>query len=147
MLPKMSRSAVVLASLLTAACATVCPHPRTSEMWGYFGAPMNAPNLEVLGYGPDRPSCENSRAAAQERSRLGVTSKRLTDCQPVAVLPYLNGGDSVYWVFGAERGPENFALGANDHNFCAALRNEVLKAFGSDVGVGYCEPLIVKRAR
>jgi hypothetical protein len=144
---KMTRVAVVLASLLTAACATAYPHPRTSELWGYFGTPPNPPNLELLGYGPDRPSCENSRAAAQERTGPGVSSKRLTNCQPVVVLPYRAGVDSVYWVFSAESGQEYFALGANDHNFCANLRNEMLKTFGAETSIGYCEPLIVKRAR
>jgi len=144
---KTTRVAFVLASLLIAACATAYPHPRTSELWGYFGTPPNPPNLELLGYGPDRPSCENSRAAVQERTGRAVSSKSLTDCQPVVVLPYRVGVDSVYWVFSADRGQEYFALGANDHNFCASLRNEVLKTFGPETSVGYCEPLIVQRAR
>ena len=141
----MTRVAVVLASLLTAACATTYPRPRTSEVWGYFGTPPNPPNVKLLGYGPDRPSCEKSRAAVQERNGPGVSSDRLTDCQPIVVLPYHQGVDSVYWLFSVERGQEYFGLGANDHNFCASLRNEVLKTF-PETSVGYCEPLIVQRA-
>jgi len=47
---------------------------------------------------------------------------------------------SVYWIFSVEQGQEYFALGANDHNFCASLRKEVLKTF-PETSVGYCEPL------
>jgi len=142
----MTRLAVVLASLLTAACATTYPRPRTSEVWGYFGTQANPPNVELLGYGADRASCEKSRAAVQERTGPGVSPKSLTDCQPVVVLPYRAGVNSVYWIFSVEQGQEYFALGANDHNFCASLRNEVLKTF-SGTSVGYCEPLIVHRVR
>ena len=144
----MTRVAVVLASLLTATCATDYPRPRTSEVWGYFGTPPNPhpPNLEVVGYGPNRPACENSRAAAQERTGPETSSDRLTGCQPIVVLPYHQGVDSVYWIFSVEQSREYFALGANDHNYCASLRNEVLKRF-PETSVGYCEPLIVMLAR
>ena len=141
------RFLIVLSSLLTVACATAPPHPPTGVMWGYFATPQNPPNLQVIGYAADRPSCEDSRAAAQRRSGLPAASERLSQCQEVTVLPYREGADSVYWAFSAGSGREQFTTGVTDRAFCANLRNESLKASGPKTSVSECEAVIVKRVR
>jgi hypothetical protein len=141
-----SRVALVVTSLLTAACATSTPHPPTGMMWGYIGKSTNPPTLEIVGYAPDRPSCEYSRAMGQTRSGVPVPSQRSDQCQPLQVLPYREGADSVYWVFGPDIDVDHFGVGANDRSVCLTLREQALKAFRRLDTLSECEPLIVKRA-
>ena len=137
-----------LALLLTAACASAPPiHSPTGEMWGYIATPANVPNVEIVGYAPDRPSCEFSRATAQTRSGVPVPSQRSAACQPVVVQPYRDGADSVYWVYSTDPETELFAAGANDRGVCASFREEALKAVRRGDRLGECEPILVKRAR
>jgi hypothetical protein len=140
------RVGLVPALLLTAACATTeRPHPPMGAVWGYIAAPPNLPGVEVVGYAPDRPSCEFSRAMAQTRSGIPVPSQRSVQCQQLQVLPYREGADSVYWVFSMDPELEQFAAGGNDRGFCASLRQEAVKAVRRDDSLGECEPVIVVR--
>ena len=136
------RAALALVSLLTAACASA-PPPPTGMMWGYIGKVANPPNLEIVGYAPDRPSCESSRATGQTRSGVPVPSSTSDRCQQLAVLPYQEGADSVYWVFGPD--VEEFGIGASDRNVCLTLREEALKVVSRLTTLRECEPVIVKR--
>src|SRR5207237_10687475 len=123
----MRRVALVLASLLVVACATApAAHPPIGVMWGYLGPAANAPTLEMPVYAPDRPACEFSRAMAQARAGLPVPSQTAAPCEQLAVLPYREGGDPIYWVFGAESDP--FAAGGDDRGLCASLRQTALQA-------------------
>src|SRR5262249_58911171 len=81
-----SRVALVVTSLLAAACAST-PHPPTGMMWGYIGKSTDPPTLEIVGYAPDRPSCEFSRAMGQTRSGVPVPSQRSDQCQPLDPPP------------------------------------------------------------
>ena len=111
----MRRILLVLVSLLTAACATARPQPPSGVMWGYLGTTANLPSVEIFGYAPDRPSCEFMRAMAQTRSGVPVPSQVTAQCQQLAVLPYRDGADSVYWVFTlTESDVEQFAAGGVD---------------------------------
>ena len=142
------RLALVLASVLMAACATSRPHPHplTGEMWGYLVTSENRPSLEMVTYASDRPSCEFSRAMAQTHTGVPVPSQRSARCEPLAVLPYREGADSIYWVFSTQNDAEQFAVGGNDRAFCASFREEALKALRGDNELSECEPVIVKRA-
>jgi hypothetical protein len=142
------RVALGLACVLTAACATSRPHPHplTGEMWGYLVTPENRPNLQTVTYAPDRPSCEFSRVMAQTYTGVPVPSQRSVRCEPLSVLPYREGTDSVYWVFSTQNDAEQFATGGNDRAFCASFRQEALKALRGDNELSECEPVIVKRA-
>jgi len=139
---------VVVICVLAAACATSrqYPHPLTGEMWGYLLTSESAPNLSMVTYAVDRPSCEFSRAMAQTRSGVPVPSQRAARCEPLAVLPYQEGADSVYWVFSTQNDAEQFAAGGNDRAFCAQFRQEALKALRGDNALSECEPVVVKRA-
>ena len=141
-----SRVALVATSLLAAACAST-PHPPTGMMWGYIAKSTDPPTLEIVGYAPDRPSCEFSRAMGQTRSGVMVPSQRSDQCQPLEVLPYREGTDSVYWVFGPDINVDRFGLGANDRNVCLSLREEAIKLrpLRADA-LSECERLSVKRA-
>ena len=139
----MRRAALAVVCLL-AACATA-PLPPTGMMWGYIGKIANPPNLEIVGYAPDRPSCESSRATGQTRSGVPVPSSTSDRCQQLAVLPYQEGADSVYWVFGPETDVEQFGIGASDRNVCLTLRDEALKVVSRLTTLRECEPVIVKR--
>ena len=141
----MSRVALVVVSLLTTACATPTPHPPTGEMWGYIGKSTNPSTVEIVGYAPDRPSCEYSRAMGHTRSGVPVPSQRSDQCEPLTVLPYREGAESVYWVFGPDIDVDHFGLGSNDRNVCLALREQALNAFRRLDDLSECEPLIVKR--
>jgi len=137
--------ALALASLLTAACATAQPHPPIGVMWGYLGPAANLPSLEILVYTPDRPSCEFSRAMGQTRSGVPVPSQRSAQCQRMAVLPYREGADSVYWVFTTDTNAEQFAAGGNDRALCTNFREGALKALPRGDTLGECEPVVVRR--
>jgi hypothetical protein len=139
------RAPLAIVSLLTAACATGPPHPPTGMMWGYIGKLAHPPNQEIVGYAPDRPSCESSRATGQTRSGVPVPSSTSDRCQQLAVLPYQEGEDSVYWVFGPETDLELFGIGASDRNLCLTLREEALKVISRLNTLRECEPVIVKR--
>jgi len=140
------RILLVLVSLLTAACATARPQPPIGVMWGYLGTTANLPSVEIFGYAPDRPSCEFMRAMAQTRSGVPVPSQVTAQCQQLAVLPYRDGADSVYWVFTlTESDVEQFAAGGNDRNFCTNFRQAALKAVRRFDTLTECEPVIVKR--
>jgi hypothetical protein len=141
------RVSLVLVSLLTAACATARPHPPIGVMWGYLGTAANLPGVEILGYAPDRPSCEFMRAMAQTRSGVPVPSQVSAQCQELAVLPYRDGADPIYWVFTLTEGDvEQFAAGGNDRDFCTNFRQETLKVFlRRRDSLTECEPVIVKR--
>lgn len=143
-----TRIAFVVASVLAAACATSrqYPHPLTGDMWGYLVTPETQPSLQMVTYAADRPSCEFSRAMAQTRSGVPVPSQRSARCEPLAVLPYQEGADSVYWVFSTQNDAEQFAAGGNDRGFCASFRREAVKALRGDNALSECEPVIVKRA-
>ncbi|HEY3097972.1 MAG TPA: hypothetical protein VGL14_03635 [Methylomirabilota bacterium] len=142
----MRRAALFLLSLLVVACATApIPHPPIGVMWGYLGTAANPPTLEIVVYAPDRPSCEFSRAMAQTRTGLPVPAYIAAQCEPLAVLPYREGGDSVYWVFGTES--DQFAAGGNDRGLCASLRQMALQALRPGDTLSECEPVIVKRVR
>ena len=137
----------MLVLALTAACATAPPiHPPIGEMWGYIATPADHPNVEIVGYAPDRPSCEFSRAMAQTRSGVPVPAQRSVACQPVVVQPYRDGTQSVYWVFSTDPETELFAAGGNDRTVCASFREEALKAVRPGDRLGECEPVVVKRA-
>jgi len=140
------RVALVLASLLVVACA-IAPvaHPPIGVMWGYLGPVANAPTLEILVYAPDRPSCEFSRAMAQTRAGLPVPSQTAAQCEQLAILPYREGDDPVYWVFGAESDP--FAAGGNDPGLCASFHQTALQALRPGDALSECEPVIVKHVR
>jgi len=118
---------IVLATLLTVACATP-PHPPTGAVWGYRWTPGAVPSLEIIGYTADRPSCEYSRVRSETRGGVPVPSQLSAPCQQLDVLPRREGAASVYWVFVAEAGTDHFAAGGNDPGVCANLRREALKA-------------------
>lgn len=143
----MKRVMLLVVSSLAAACATAEPpsHPPTGEMWGYLATRPDAPSVEILAYAPDRPSCEFIRAMAQTRSGVPIASQRAVACQLLTVLPYREGADSVYWVFGVQSPAEQFATGSNDRNACATSRAEALKILREPEGVSECEPVVVKR--
>jgi hypothetical protein len=141
----MRRMALVLVSVLTGACATAHPHPPIGVMWGYLGTAANLPSVEILGYAPDRPSCEFGRAMAQTRTGVPVPSQLSARCEQVAVLPYRDGAESVYWVFSTQSDAEQFAAGGNDRSFCASFRQEALKVLRRGDTLSECEPVIVKR--
>ena len=136
------RAALAIVSLLTAACATAPPHPPIGVMWGYIGKLTNPPNLEIVGYAPDRPSCEYSRAMRQTRRGVPIPAQPSDQCQQLAVLPYREGADSVYWVFGPDM--EEFGIGASDRNVCLRLREQAVQAVPL-AELGECEPVVVKR--
>jgi hypothetical protein len=143
-----TRVALVLAAVVAAACATSreYPHPLTGDVWGYFLSAENQPTLQMVTYATDRPSCEFSRAMAQTRSGVPVPSQRAARCEPLAVLPYQAGAESVYWVFSTQNDAEQFAAGGNDRAFCAGFRQGALKALRGDNALSECEPVVVKRA-
>jgi len=136
--------------VLTAACATSSPpehpHPLTGEVWGYFLAVQNGPTRRTVTYAIDRPSCEFSRAMATTHTGLPVPSQRSARCEPLAVLPYQEGADSVYWVFSTQNDVEQFAAGGNDRALCTSFRQEALKALRGDNALSECEPVVVKSA-
>ena len=136
------RAPLAIASLLTAACATAGPHPPIGVMWGYISKATNSPNLEIVGYAPDRPSCEYSRAVRQTRRGVPIPAQLSDQCQQLAVLPYREGADSVYWVFGPDM--EEFGVGANDPNVCLTMREQAVQLLPLAV-LGACEPVVVKR--
>jgi hypothetical protein len=82
----------------------------------------------------------------QTRSGVPVPSQRSDQCRPLEVLPYREGADSVYWVFGPDVNVDRFGLGANNRNVCLSLREEALKTYRRLDPLSECEPLIVKRA-
>ena len=140
----MRRVGLLLASPLVVACATApAPHPPVGLMWGYFGTAPNAPTLEIVVYAPDRPSCEFGRTMAQTRTGLPVPSRTAARCEEVAVLPYREGGEPIYWVFGTES--DQFGAGASDLGLCASLRQTALQAVRPGDTLSECEPVIVKR--
>ncbi len=141
----LSRVALALASLVTAACATAQPHPPIGLMWGYLGPAANLPSLEIVVYTPDRPSCEFSRTMAQTRSGVPVPSQLSARCQQMAVLPYREDADSVYWVFTTDTEAEQFGAGGNDRALCTNVRDEALKALPRSDTLSQCEPVVVKR--
>ena len=114
-------------------------------MWGYITTFANLPNVEIVGYAPDRPSCEFSRAMAQTRSGVPVPSQRSAACQPVIGQPYRDGAESVYWVFSTDPETELFAAGASDRGVCTSVREQALKAIRPGDKLGECEPVVVKR--
>src|SRR5262249_54173414 len=120
----------VVMCVLAAACATSrqYPHPLTGEVWGYLVTSESAPSPSMITYAADRPSCEFSRAMAQTGSGVPVPSQRAARCEPLSVLPYQEGADTVYWVFSTQNDAEQFAAGGNDRAFCANFRQEALKA-------------------
>jgi hypothetical protein len=142
------RIALVVVSVLASACATSreYPHPLTGDVWGYFLTSETQPALQTVTYAMDRPSCEFSRAMAQTRSGVPVPSQRAARCEPLAVLPYQEGAEPVYWVFSTQNDAEQFAAGGNDRAFCTSFRQEALKALRGDNALSECEPVIVKRA-
>jgi hypothetical protein len=143
-----ARIALVVVSVLASACATSreYPHPLTGDVWGYFLTSETQPALQTVTYAMDRPSCEFSRAMAQTRSGVPVPSQRAARCEPLAVLPYQEGAEPVYWVFSTQNDAEQFAAGGNDRAFCTSFRQEALKALRGDNALSECEPVIVKRA-
>ena len=145
----MRRVTLVAASVLVAACATSSreyPHPLTGEVWGYLLTAESQPALQMVTYAADRPSCEFSRAMAQTRSGIPVPSQASVRCELLAVLPYQQGAEPVYFVFSTQNDAEQFAVGGNDRGFCARFRQEALKALRGDNALSECEPVIVKRA-
>jgi hypothetical protein len=136
------RAALAIVSLLAAACATAPPRAPIGVMWGYIGKLTNPPNLEIVGYAPDRPSCEYSRAMKQTRRGVPIPAQVSDQCQQLAVLPYREGVDSVYWVFGPDL--EEFGVGASDRNVCLTLREQAVQALPL-ADLGECEPVVVKR--
>jgi hypothetical protein len=144
----MKRAAVVCSSLLAAACASSAPppHPPTGDMWGYVVAADNAPNLEMLSYAPDRPSCEFIRVMAQTRGGMPLPAQRSVHCEILSVRPYREGADSVYWVFSLQTKAEHFATGSSDRSVCTAFREAALKAVQRDDMLSECERVVVKRA-
>ena len=143
-----ARIALVVVSVLASACATSreYPHPLTGDVWGYFLTSETQPALQTVTYATDRPSCEFSRAMAQTHTGVPVPSQRSAQCEPLAVLPYREGADSIYWVFSTQNDAEQFAAGGNDRAFCTSFRQEALKALRGDNALSECEPVIVKRA-
>ena len=138
--------ALVLGSFLVVACATASvPHPPIGVMWGYLHTAGNSPTLELVVYAPDRPSCEFSRATAQTHTGLPLPSQTGAQCEQLAVVPYREGGDPVFWVFGAEG--DQFAAGGSDRGLCASLRQTALQALRPGDTLGECEPVIVRRVR
>src|SRR5919108_446631 len=139
------RVSFVLVSLLTVSCATVRPQPPIGVMWGYLGTAANLPSQEIFAYAPDRPSCESMRALAQTRSGVPVPSQVSAQCQQLAVLPYRDGADPIYWVFTLTEGDvEQFAAGGSDREFCTNFRREALKVFvRRRDSLTECEPVIV----
>jgi hypothetical protein len=135
---------LVLAALLTVACAK--PHPPTGVMWGYLWTPAAVPSLEIVGYTADRPSCEYTRLRSETRGGVAVPSQLSAPCQQLDVLPHREGAASVYWVFVAEAGTDDFTTGGNDPSVCANLRREALKALPPGSRLSECEPVVVKRA-
>ena len=148
----MERGALALASVLVAACATASvPHPPIGLMWGYIGTTAQPPSREIVVYAPDRPSCEFSRVMAQTRTGLPVPSQIAAQCQELAVLPYREGGEPLYWVFGTERDQSGlernqFGAGGNDPGLCASLRQTALQRLPLGDTLSECEPVIVRRA-
>jgi hypothetical protein len=114
-------------------------------MWGYLGTLANAPTLEIVVYAPDRPSCEFGRTMAQTPAGLPVPPQIAAQCEQLAVLPYRDGADPVYWVFGIEN--DQFAAGSSDRGLCASLRQTALPALRPRETLGECEPVIVRRVR
>ena len=138
----MKRAARIVLCLATAGCATGAPHPPIGVMWGYIGKPANPSNVEIVGYAPDRPSCEYSRAMRQTRRGVPIPAQLSDQCQQLAVLPYREGADSVYWVFGPDL--EEFGVGASDRTVCLTLREQAVQALPL-ADLGECEPVVVKR--
>ena len=66
-------------------------------------------------------------------------------CEQLAILPYREGDDPVYWVFGAESDP--FAAGGNDPGLCASVHQTALQALRPGDALSECEPVIVKHVR
>jgi hypothetical protein len=142
----MRRIALGLASLFVVACATApVPHPPIGVMWGYLGTSASAQRSEIVVYAPDRPSCEFSRTMAQTPSGVPVPPQIAAQCEELAVLPYRDGADPVYWAFGTEN--DQFAAGSSDRGFCAGLRETALQALRPGETLGECEPVIVRRVR
>lgn len=138
----LKRAARIVLCLLTAGCATAPPQPPIGVMWGYIGKPTNPSNVQIVGYAPDRPSCEYSRAMGQTRRGVPIPAQPSDQCQPLAVLPYREGADSVYWVFGPDL--EEFGVGASDRNVCLTLRERAVQALPL-AELGECAPVVVKR--
>ena len=137
---------LLLVALLLGACATaLVPHAPFGVMWGYLGTKASAPTPEIVVYAPDRPSCEFRRTMAQTPTGVPVPPQIAAQCEELAVLPYRDGADPVYWVFGTEN--DQFAAGSSDRGLCAGLRETALQTLRPGETLGECEPVIVKRVR
>ncbi len=84
-------------------------------------------------------------AEAGPLSSLPVPAQRSAQCQQMAVLPYREGADSVYWVFTTDTKAEQFAAGGNDRALCTNFREEAMKALPRRDTLSECEPVVVKR--
>ena len=115
-------------------CAMVRPQPPTGLMWAFFAESGAIPALRMVAYGPDRPSCEISRAKdmkmppSAEWANVTISA----ECSRVAI-----GAGSDYWVFAFSGGG---AFGAVDRDWCLKLR----EGFRGQAQVGWlgeCQPI------